>query len=100
LSSIPAFLRTLKAHRKTLQRVVDGEEAQASSAAAQAFVDGSTTEQIDDLGLEEQPAEEAIEATNAVVDALSHYGVSHIDMPTTPNRIWSVIPKRSATSAS
>ena len=37
--------------------------------------------------------------TNAVVDALSHYGVSHIDMPTTPNRIWSVIPKRSATSA-
>ena len=37
--------------------------------------------------------------TNAVVDALSHYGVSHIDMPTTPNRIWSVIPKRSVTSA-
>jgi carbon-monoxide dehydrogenase large subunit len=31
--------------------------------------------------------------TNAVVDALSHYGVGHIDMPTTPNRIWSVIPK-------
>ena len=38
--------------------------------------------------------------TNAVVDALSHYGVSHIDMPTTPNRIWSVISERSATSAS
>src|SRR6516165_2114982 len=38
--------------------------------------------------------------TNAVVDALSHYGVSHIDMPTTPNRIWSVIPKGPATSAS
>ena len=29
--------------------------------------------------------------TNAVVDALSHYGVSHIDMPTMPNRIWSLI---------
>jgi aerobic carbon-monoxide dehydrogenase large subunit len=29
--------------------------------------------------------------TNAVVDALSQYGVSHIDMPTTPNRIWSLI---------
>ena len=28
------------------------------------------------------------------------YGVSHIDMPTTPNRIWSVISERSATSAS
>ena len=38
--------------------------------------------------------------TNAVVDALSHYGVSHIDMPTTSNRIWSLIPKGSATSAS
>jgi hypothetical protein len=25
LSSIPAFLRTLKAHRKTLQRLIDGE---------------------------------------------------------------------------
>jgi hypothetical protein len=36
--------------------------------------------------------------TNAVVDALSHYGVSHIDMPTTPNRIWSVISERSATA--
>jgi hypothetical protein len=29
--------------------------------------------------------------TNAVVDALSHYGISHIDMPTTPNRIWGLI---------
>jgi aerobic carbon-monoxide dehydrogenase large subunit len=29
--------------------------------------------------------------TNAVVDALSAYGVSHIDMPTTPNRIWRLI---------
>ncbi len=26
--------------------------------------------------------------TNAVVDALSPYGVRHIDMPATPNRIW------------
>src|SRR5262249_34507675 len=29
--------------------------------------------------------------TNAVVDALSPYGVSHIDMPATPNRIWPLI---------
>jgi hypothetical protein len=42
LSSIPAFLRALKARRKTLQRLVDGEEGQALSAAARAFVDGST----------------------------------------------------------
>jgi hypothetical protein len=28
---------------------------------------------------------------NAVVDALSAYGVRHVDMPATPNRIWSLI---------
>ncbi|HXQ18084.1 MAG TPA: xanthine dehydrogenase family protein molybdopterin-binding subunit [Acidimicrobiales bacterium] len=28
---------------------------------------------------------------NAVVDALSHLGVRHIDMPTTPLRVWSAI---------
>jgi aerobic carbon-monoxide dehydrogenase large subunit len=29
--------------------------------------------------------------TNAVVDALSTYGISHIDMPATPDRIWHFI---------
>jgi carbon-monoxide dehydrogenase large subunit len=28
---------------------------------------------------------------NSVVDALSHLGVTHVDMPATPNRIWRVI---------
>ena len=28
---------------------------------------------------------------NAVVDALSHLGVNHVDMPATPNRVWRVI---------
>ena len=28
---------------------------------------------------------------NAVVDALSHLGVRHIDMPTTPMRVWEVL---------
>ncbi len=28
---------------------------------------------------------------NAVLDALKHYGVTHIDMPATPARIWSAI---------
>ena len=27
----------------------------------------------------------------AVVDALSHLGVSHVDMPATPSRIWRII---------
>ena len=28
---------------------------------------------------------------NAVVDAVSHLGVRHIDMPTTPERVWQAI---------
>ena len=28
---------------------------------------------------------------NAVIDAVSHLGVSHIDMPTTPQRVWTAI---------
>lgn len=30
---------------------------------------------------------------NAVVDALSHLGVRHIDMPLTPERVWRAIPR-------
>jgi len=33
---------------------------------------------------------------NAVVDALAHLGVRHVDMPTTPYRIWKAM--REATS--
>ena len=28
---------------------------------------------------------------NAVIDAVSHLGVRHIDMPTTPERVWAAI---------
>ena len=28
---------------------------------------------------------------NAVVDALAHLGVTHVDMPATPNRVWQII---------
>jgi aerobic carbon-monoxide dehydrogenase large subunit len=28
---------------------------------------------------------------NAVVDALSPYGIAHLDMPATPQRIWDAI---------
>jgi carbon-monoxide dehydrogenase large subunit len=28
---------------------------------------------------------------NAVVDAVSHLGVRHIDMPTSPQRVWDAI---------
>lgn len=66
LSSIPAFLRTLKAHRKTLQRLIDGEQEQVIPAAAQTFVDGSTTDKTEDLGLEDEQGEAALEADDEV----------------------------------
>jgi carbon-monoxide dehydrogenase large subunit len=28
---------------------------------------------------------------NAVVDALAHLGVTHVDMPASPNRLWRII---------
>ncbi len=36
---------------------------------------------------------------NAVVDALSHLGVTHVDMPATPNRIWRIINSARAAQA-
>ena len=33
---------------------------------------------------------------NAVIDAVAHLGVRHIDMPTTPERVWTAIQKASA----
>lgn len=35
-------------------------------------------------------------AQNAVVDALAHLGVRHVDMPTTPERVWTAIAGASA----
>ena len=32
---------------------------------------------------------------NAVIDAVSHLGVRHIDMPMTPERVWTAIQKAS-----
>jgi carbon-monoxide dehydrogenase large subunit len=36
---------------------------------------------------------------NAVVDALSHLGVTHVDMPARPERIWRVLADHGATSS-
>jgi carbon-monoxide dehydrogenase large subunit len=36
---------------------------------------------------------------NAVVDALSAYGITHIDMPATPEKIWRVISSGSVKQA-
>ncbi len=36
---------------------------------------------------------------NALVDALSEYGIRHIDMPATPERVWQAIREARATAA-
>jgi carbon-monoxide dehydrogenase large subunit len=35
---------------------------------------------------------------NAVVDALSHLGVKHLDMPYTPERVWRAMHVQNATA--
>jgi len=37
---------------------------------------------------------------NAVVDALAPFGITHLDMPTTPERIWRVIHRNGTNSTS
>ena len=77
LSSIAAFARTLKVHRATLQRVLDGEEASRVAAAAQAFVEGPTNEDCAELGLEDDSAERAIDADDdATAEAASALGAA------------------------
>src|ERR1700730_3229395 len=53
LSSVAAFARTLKVHKATLQRMLDGEEAGLVAAAALAFVEAPTSEDSAELGLED-----------------------------------------------
>jgi aerobic carbon-monoxide dehydrogenase large subunit len=36
---------------------------------------------------------------NAVIDAVSHLGVRHIDMPMTPERVWTAISAAQKASA-
>jgi carbon-monoxide dehydrogenase large subunit len=36
---------------------------------------------------------------NAVVDALSEFGVRHVEMPATPEKIWHAIAEARATKA-
>jgi carbon-monoxide dehydrogenase large subunit len=36
---------------------------------------------------------------NAIVDALSHFGVEHIDMPVLPEKVWQVMSTATKGSA-
>jgi ERCC4-related helicase len=77
LSSVAAFARTLKVHRATLQRMLDGEEAARVTAAAMAFVNGPNSEDSAELGLEDDSAETAIDADDdATAEAASALGAA------------------------
>lgn len=66
LSSVAAFARTLKVHRRSLQAALDGaRDRSASVSAAQAFAAGAPTFEQVPLGLEDEAAETAIEADEA-----------------------------------
>jgi carbon-monoxide dehydrogenase large subunit len=52
----------------------------------------ASTNPIGAKGCGESGVAGAMAATmNAIVDALSEFGVCHVDMPATPERIWSLI---------
>jgi carbon-monoxide dehydrogenase large subunit len=35
---------------------------------------------------------------NAVVDALSHLGVTHVDIPVTPFKVWKILKEKGVIS--
>lgn len=77
LSSIAAFAQTLKVHRASLQRTLDGELANSVAAAAEAFVNGAESDDIDQLIADEGQAEKSIEADeDAAAEAASVLGAA------------------------
>lgn len=82
LSSIPAFERTLKAHRKTLHRLLDGEQSHVVEEAAHSFVDGSTTGKVEGLELDDEEQETGLDADeDAATEAASIVGASGASAP-------------------
>lgn len=82
LSSIAAFLRTLRVHRETLRRALDNEKTEGVAAAAEAFVTTPTGEENTDLGLEDETAEQAIDADEeATAEAASALGAAGAAKP-------------------
>jgi len=92
LSSVAAFARTLKVHKATLQRMLDGEEAGLVAAAALAFVEAPTSEDSAELGLEDDRAEKTIDADDAATaeaaSALGAAGAAKGDLRTELARVF------------
>lgn len=84
LSSIAAFARTLKAHRATLQKVIDGELSVQVDAAANAYVQAPDAEDTAELGLEGKDAENALdvdeEANSAAASAIGAVDATQGDL--------------------
>lgn len=77
LSSVAAFTRTLKRHRAALQKLLDGEDVAQVASAAQAFVQGPSSDDSAELALEGESAEDTIAADdNAATDAASAFGAA------------------------
>jgi SNF2 family DNA or RNA helicase len=75
LSSIAAFARTLKVHRSTMLRMLDGEEAVLVASAARAFVESPTNEDSAELDFEGEQAEKTIDADDeAIAEAATALG--------------------------
>ncbi len=75
LSSIAAFARTLRVHRKGLQRIIDGETPLQSAGAAQGFVAARTGDDIAELDLEDAEAEATADAEeDGLADAATVIG--------------------------
>jgi carbon-monoxide dehydrogenase large subunit len=50
-------------------------------------------------GIAESPTVGSPQAiVNAVVDALAHVGIRHIDIPITPEKVWNILKEKGLTS--
>jgi ERCC4-related helicase len=77
LSSIAAFARTLNVHRKTLQRILDGEHTGRIAAAAVDFTRAPAADESFELGLEDDAADAATAADDdAITEAASALGAA------------------------
>ncbi len=75
LSSTAAFARTLRVHRKSLQRLVDAELSADEAVAAPVFIASTGADIQAELGLEDEAAEEAMRADDdAAIEAASVAG--------------------------
>jgi hypothetical protein len=75
LSSTAAFARTLRVHRKSLERLVNAELSADEAVAAPVFIASTGADMQAELGLEDEAAEEAMRADDdAAIEAASVAG--------------------------